>query len=159
MARCNVVAGRSDSQETFNYIDMNGCLSHCGMEVIWDAGCLLVVVSELDGNPGASVTNSIELIANQLCDSDERFSPLNPDKLFFVEHVLPDSITSEERWDLVTLTYKLQKFRSPKWAPLRDIPVPFDGVAVLRSLVKRLSLGGRPDVPDLTIKSEPGRFG
>lgn len=64
--------------EAYPYKGYNGCNCICGIEVINS----FVIVTELEENPGTSITNASESLAKQICNE---FS-IDPNKLILIEH-------------------------------------------------------------------------
>ena len=67
----------------FEYEGYRGCRSFCGLDVVLENdGAALVICTEQWDNPGTSVTNRAEHIANRVC----RENGLDPRRLIWVEH-------------------------------------------------------------------------
>jgi hypothetical protein len=75
-------------------------------------GRVAIICTQLPGNPGQSVTNSVESIAFQVC---HQFN-IDPSKLVWIEHY-PADIISNRRWYLVSFRSRPPKsmFREPSW--------------------------------------------
>jgi hypothetical protein len=83
-------------------------------------GRTIIIVTEIDGNPGASVTNAAELIATQVC---QRFD-IDPAKLVWIEHYPPSKSHGKKAdWDLVNVSFihhgDYWHFEMPSWRPMR----------------------------------------
>ena len=78
----------------------------------------LVIASEIHDNTGASITNTAEYVAIQVCEAYE----INPKKLIWIEHYSDNSYISgrsREDFDLVKFKYDSdKKFHDPQWMPL-----------------------------------------
>lgn len=90
----------------------------CDLEIIRSPGRVtLVICTELEDNPGTSVTNAAERIATRPCHEDPA---IDPEGLIWVEHYPERSAgpgrTLPESWDMVTFTYHDDRtFRRPEW--------------------------------------------
>lgn len=94
--------------------------ARCGLRIYLHPQYAVVVASELENNPGMSITNAAELLAEQVC---KRFF-LRPSSLVWVENY-PSRVVrgasgkilhrTEETWDLVTFTVSHEAFSLPKW--------------------------------------------
>ena len=63
-------------EETFQFKGFGGCKSECGLVILGTSDKVVVVLSQLKGNHGTSVTNAIEIIKDKvmndyLSDSDD----------------------------------------------------------------------------------------
>lgn len=78
---------------------------------------VVVICEEIDGNPGRSVTNTIEYIAFQLC---EQFN-INPEQLVLIEHY-DTWYCNEDEWNLVCFRKKPPEsnFEEPEWRPMTE---------------------------------------
>lgn len=91
-------------------------LSECYLEIYQDEdGSCVVIATELQDNPGTSVTNAAGAIATQVVSE----FGINPEKLTWIEHY-PDRDyggrkTIPEDFDLVTFTRSGNELRYPKW--------------------------------------------
>ena len=88
--------------ERFEYRGFHGCQSFCKLQVLPLAdGRTAVIATELEDNPGTSVTNVAEQLASFVCD---RFG-IDPDHLVWIEHYGYPSATRPKEprsYDLVT---------------------------------------------------------
>ena len=104
------------SEMTYEYKSQWGWDSKCGLEVLNQQGFTLVIVTELDDNPGVSVTNFAEHLATHVC-LDLQIDPM---KLVWVEHY-PDAgkrpYPYPAHWDAATFTFDILHghFHSPSW--------------------------------------------
>ena len=102
----------------YGYFGYGQQMAFCDLEVYTLAdGRTLAIVTELDGNPGASVTNRAEVIFTQLMRS---FNLADPAQLIQIEHYGPDDILPEH-WHRVTCeSYNsgLEQYVNPDWEPL-----------------------------------------
>lgn len=74
----------------------------------------VVMVTELDDNPGTSVTNMAEQLATLIC---QEFS-IDPASLIWIEHYPERGSkydTYPEDFDLVTFTWDGRRFIHPQW--------------------------------------------
>jgi len=75
----------------------------------------VVILTELDENHGASVTNTIEAAAQEVSKEYD----LKSENTIFIEHYDKRANESEERFDLVNLNWNLGRATTPHW---RHIP-------------------------------------
>lgn len=76
--------------DRFDYRGFFGRPAWCGLEVIpLEDGRTVVIATELEDNPGTSVTSVAEHLASHVCD---RFG-IDPDRLVWVEHYVYPSAT------------------------------------------------------------------
>ena len=104
----------------FEFVAPNGIDSACWLR-IWTLKDQpmkwLVLMTELEKNPGMSVTNAIETIVLEVMEEYD----LDPDKCLFVEHYqhltgdLPES--QRHTFDLVKFKWNMSGPTSPIWAP------------------------------------------
>ena len=95
-----------------HYKGYHGCPSQCRLTIhTSDSGDVVAVASELDDNPGTSVTNMIEVIASMVAER------LKNSNFLMVEHYPPRKHITRSHptgdWDIVT--FYEPKFRSPRW--------------------------------------------
>jgi hypothetical protein len=97
---------------TFEFNGFYGCYSKCGYRLEQTDKWTVLIVSELDDNPGTSITNAIEILFPQICDQLN----LDLDNLVWLEHY-PESSMRTETWDIVTMDFEdnKPKLMSPKW--------------------------------------------
>jgi len=80
-----------------------------------------VICTELDDNPGTSVTNAVEIIASRVASS----LALDPAKLVWIEHYPPGRLHGKtDDWDLVSFGAILHDgvntiFGQPSWRPMQ----------------------------------------
>ena len=109
------------SKDAYEYKSQWGHNSKCGLEVLNHEGFTLVIASELDDNPGVSVTNFAEHLATQVC-LDLMIDPM---KLVWVEHY-PDfgkrPYFDPAHWDAATFEFDVSRghFQDPAWFPVGD---------------------------------------
>ena len=66
-----------------HYRGFHGCDSWCDIEVVRVSdACTVVIVTEVDDNPGTSVTNMAEELATEVCKTFR----ISPHKLVWYEH-------------------------------------------------------------------------
>ena len=110
----------------YEYRGFWGCRSRCGLEVIQQQSFVLVIATELEGNPGASVTNMSESLAFAVCQD----WGIPARSLVWVEHYperdvsfsyLPSELLAES-WDLVQfyLDQAEGRFSNPRWFRLSE---------------------------------------
>lgn len=101
----------------WRYYSTWGTLSHCGLQVF--AGrAPLVLVTELDTNPGQSITNAAALLIGELVTA----LALPPDTVRFVEcYTTPLGDLPVPRFSAVTFTYHKGGWTNPRWQHL-DLP-------------------------------------
>jgi hypothetical protein len=84
-------------------------LAHCRVRIYEHEGQQVVVATEMEGNPGMSVTNAAEDIATQLAAAYN----LEVDRLIWIEHYCyPDE---GHIFDLVRFTWEGGKASDPQW--------------------------------------------
>ena len=124
------------SEITYEYKSQWGWDSKCGLEVLNHQGFTLVIVTELDDNPGVSVTNFAEHLATQVC----RDFKVDPMKLVWVEYypeVGKRPYLFPAHWDTATFEFNIPggHIRRPVWA---RVPEP---------QLQALRRGELPDLP------------
>ena len=101
--------------DRFEYQGFNGCECFCHLEILsLEDGRTVVIATELEGNPGTSITNSAEHLASMVCDRFE----IHPQKLVWIEHYgYPGGSAGlrERTFDLVT--FSRRKAESIHWSP------------------------------------------
>lgn len=103
----------------FEFKGLHGRRAECGLEIHYLAdGRVLVIAIEISGNPGASVTNAAELLAEQVCRTFSIF----PAKLVWAEHYGYGTPGVTRGFDLVTFNLYTSRayLREPSWRPMRD---------------------------------------
>ena len=103
----------------FKFKASSGVESACGLEIHENALRTVIVLTELDDNPGISVTNAVERIAELVC---ARFNKKNLKEktvkdctCVWVEHY-PETSGGDESFDFVYFkTRKNGTFFSPEW--------------------------------------------
>lgn len=96
--------------------------SFCRLEIFGlTTGRPIVVVTELDENPGTSVTNACEGIANAVYKTYIEPHGITPDKVRFIEHY-PDSAVkwSEVFFKVNTDRAGVEHFEKPEWKHVKD---------------------------------------
>ncbi len=82
---------------------LHGREMKCDLHVTWlDDGRIVVVASERDDNPGASVTNAAEFIATWACARLE----LDPQLLVWIEHYPASRRRPRHSFDLATFKFQ-----------------------------------------------------
>jgi len=125
--------------DRFEYRGLHGCRCVCSLEILaLHDGRSAVIATELEDNPGTSITNVAEHLASEVCD---RFG-IDPDKLVWIEHYGYAGASEglqERTFDRVTFgrrpregfrrsaTVRRQHpdgwpgyFRDPSWRPMRE---------------------------------------
>ena len=113
-------AATTKTSELFWYAGYHGSHSYCDIDIsVFDA-YTLVVATERDDNPGASITNRAEVLATEVC----RARSISPQRLMWIERY-PERGSGDNRrpatWDYVTFGFdwRTGEFREPRW---RSIP-------------------------------------
>lgn len=123
----------------FRFSGFHGCQCICSLEILTLAdGRTAVIATELEDNPGTSITNVAENLASEVCD---RFG-IDPQQLIWIEHYGYAGAcegTKERTFDRVTFsrrdvdgvqwTRALGQhkpdgwpgyFQDPNWRPMKD---------------------------------------
>ena len=101
------------------YRGFHGCPSHCWLRIYTAPGQTVVLATEVDDNPGTSITNMAAGLATEVV----RAFGLPLDRLVWIEHY-PDRMVSAGRprlpaaFDQVTFTHTAQGLQSPQWCRL-----------------------------------------
>ena len=103
----------------YEYPGFRNCDSKCDLEIVRSVGrTTLVICTELENNPGTSVTNAAEIIATRLCQEDPT---IDPEGLIWIEHYPERSAGRKQKpypetWDMVVFTHRAGRtFRRPTW--------------------------------------------
>ncbi len=98
-----------------SYRDGNGRLCRCNLQVYRDGETGVVVATEREDNPGASITNSFEYLATGVWHK----LGLSFEQTTWIEHYGDASygFAIDERIDRVTLIQQDQRLVSPTWQP------------------------------------------
>jgi len=98
-----------------SYRDGLGRLCRCELHVYRDGDAAVVVASELEDNPGASITNTYEDLATGVWQK----LGLAVDQVTWVEHYGAQSygVRIDETFDWVTLERQGDRLVSPQWRP------------------------------------------
>lgn len=100
--------------EVYEYRGYHDCESKCGLEIYRQPSkSVMVVVTELDDNPGTSITNVAEHLATAVC----RDKGISPQKLTWVEHYPLSRFNNGPHWSIVTFDFDWQagRFTNPDW--------------------------------------------
>ena len=101
----------------YEFKGFHGCQSRCEYEVhaLEDGGSLLVL-TEIEDNPGTSVTNMAEHLATDICRKEN----ISPQGLVVVEHYPARGTWVAETFDLVTFDFDWRqgRFTNPRWQRL-----------------------------------------
>ncbi len=108
----------STLEHTLRYRGYHGCLSRCRIQV-YDNGSerpYVVIATELEDNPGTSITNAAEIVAGEVWKLLEKpartmvWIEHYPDRCFLGERPM-----LREQWDLVRFEQVGNCFLRPKW--------------------------------------------
>jgi len=110
--------------DLYLYRGFHGCVCWCGLEIIrLRDGRTIVIATEVEDNPGTSVTNMAEGLASRVC---AEFS-IDPRSLVWIEHYgYPSAIRAgnPRTFDLVTFARPVAGDDStvgePKWRPMSE---------------------------------------
>ncbi|MBA3533876.1 MAG: hypothetical protein H0T73_18310 [Ardenticatenales bacterium] len=96
----------------YNQQHQRGC---CWLRLYKRPEGMTVILSEVLGNPGPTVTEAIQRLATTLID---RFA-LNPHALTLLEHYPPDTLgLPRGEYNCVALLWLSRRFVQPRWQPL-----------------------------------------
>lgn len=99
----------------FPYKGYFECESFCKVEIAGSNHHALVVMTELKNNPGTSITNRSEMIAEEIVN---RYG-LEPGRCIFVEHYDQNSYNggrkSDVHWSIVTYDWQYKRAGRPEW--------------------------------------------
>jgi len=98
-----------------SYRDALGRLCRCDLHVYRDGDAAVVVASEREDNPGASITNTYEYLATGVWQK----LGLPIDQVTWMEHYGAQSygVRIDETFDWVTLERQGDRLVSPAWRP------------------------------------------
>ena len=102
----------------FAYKSCNRIDGICRIEpIVLRDGRVAIICIQIPGNPGMSITNTVETIAFQVCHQFK----IEPSKLVWIEHYLP-RIFGFRKWSLVTFhSYPPRSmFYGPTWQVMDD---------------------------------------
>ena len=110
----------------YHYEGFNKRPAKCGLEFIKEEGRVTVIMTELDDNPGTSVTNMVELLATKIYNEHLKDN-YAIDQVQWIEHYpershMPGKNMIEETWDEVKMKWDGKKFEHPKWKHLKEHP-------------------------------------
>lgn len=122
---------------TFEFKGFFDCYSKCGYRLEQTDKWIVIIVSELEDNPGTSITNAVEILFPQVC---EHFG-LYPGRVVWIEHY-PESSLAAGNWDIVTMDFDDNKpiILSPKWE------------RISKDQVKQICLGQNPLDHEILVK-------
>jgi hypothetical protein len=102
--------------DRFRFRGLHGCRSACHLRLYRSASKAVAIATEPEDNPGTSVTNACEQLAQQVC---EHFA-IDPETLTWVEHYpergaygTPSFV--DEEYDLVTFETVSPLPAHPEW--------------------------------------------
>ena len=99
--------------QIYHYKGYYDCPSQCRLQVNGN----VVIVTDLDGDTGTSITNMAEHLATQVINE----FGIKPENLVWIEHYPERGHPLDrfpENFDLVTFTWDGQRFRKPVWKPM-----------------------------------------
>ena len=104
------------------YRSRTGLVGVCGVDVYECFDRLTVMLTELRGNRGITVTNCITELATDLALGLLDVGVVaDPRSIMWIEHyegsASPKSPWHGETWDEVTMEWDGKRFRSPSWKP------------------------------------------
>lgn len=102
--------------EIFEFEGFWKCESKCGVTIKKQDEKITVILTELDDNPGTSITNAYEEIATKL--HNEQLQHVDPTSIRWIEHY--SSKRYGETFDEVSLHWDGRKYSSPVWTRLKD---------------------------------------
>ena len=111
--------------DRYRFRGFHGCDAWYALDILKaNEGRTVVIATEVEDNPGTSVTNAAEELACQVC---VEFS-IDPSQLVWIEHYgypAPGELKRHPRtYDLVTFTISPAArgavFRQPQWRPMRN---------------------------------------
>ncbi len=89
--------------------------SHCHLRILQNDQETLVIATEVNTNPGTSLTNAAEIIATNVV---KRWQ-LDPTRTRFIEHYTPESFEgADEEYKEVRFTWISQQADDPEWRML-----------------------------------------
>lgn len=106
---------RSLPGEIYHYKGHHEFSSKCGLDIHIRGDRAIVVFTELQDNPGTSITNMIEVLATQVYH--ERLRKFSPENIEFVEHYL----VPDEHHDLVHLKWTGLEYKNPVWRRIMGV--------------------------------------
>lgn len=110
----------------YHYEGWNKRPAKCGLEYIRQKDSVMVVLTELNDNPGTSVTNMVEHLATMIFNEHLK-DDYTPEQVQWVEHYpdrggTPEHPMFAESWDMVTMKWDGEKFSKPEWKHLKNPP-------------------------------------
>jgi hypothetical protein len=108
----------------YRFRGFHGCDAWCALEILKvKDGRTVVIATEVENNPGTSVTNAAEQLACQVC---VEFS-IDPSQLVWIEHYgypAPGELDRHPRTYLVSFSIlpagRGAVFGQPQWRPMRN---------------------------------------
>src|SRR2546427_9791448 len=102
----------------------HGCPSYCWLRIYTTPGQTMVLATEVDDNPGTSITNMAEHLATEVT----RTFGLSLDALVWIEHYPARRVVGGRprlaaSFDLVTFTCTPQGLRAPQWRRITQVEV------------------------------------
>ncbi len=106
------------------YRGFHGCPSYCWLRIYMTPGQTVVLATEVEDNPGTSITNMAAGLATEVV----RVFHLPLDTLVWIEHYpahlgINGGAGLPESFDLVTFTHTAQGLRLPQWRRLSQTEV------------------------------------
>jgi hypothetical protein len=124
-------SGTGLSGDVFKFKGMGVHDSKCGVRIVVEGQKATVFLTELDDNPGTSVTNAVEDIATLLYKESNLLVGIPPEAITWIEHY-PQRGTISETYDRVLLSWYptvshwqsgkvigIGSFANPRWIPMK----------------------------------------
>ena len=104
------------------YRSRTGATGICGVDIYECFDRLTVVITELNDNPGISITQCYHELATDIALGLMDVAVIDePSVILWIEHyqgaVSPKAPWNGETWDEVTMQWDGRRFRSPTWKP------------------------------------------
>jgi len=103
--------------QILHYKGFWNCDAKCGLEIKRDKDKIIVILTELDDNPGTSVTNMVEQLATMVYHQFLKGIPI--ENITWIEHYPKTSFG--ETFDRVTMNWNGKEFSNPKWERIREV--------------------------------------
>jgi hypothetical protein len=104
------------------YRSRTGSIGVCGVDIYEVFDRLTVMLTELNGNPGISITNCFQELATDIAAGLMDIGAVDdPRAIKWIEHYegapSPAAPWNGETWDEVSMHWDGKKFRAPSWSP------------------------------------------
>jgi hypothetical protein len=114
-------SGIHEYEFTFIALANIGFESRCGLDIWNVSGQMVVMLTELPDNPGASVTNAFECIATEVLPMVVLLAcgeSCSPESVIWIEHYArAEGSPLAESWDRVRLQWNGVRYHSPEREP------------------------------------------